>query len=435
MKYERIKSVLLVFLVITSVVLTWNLWIFQPTYEFDDEKNVHEVSISDPKDVGDVIRPFKLLLHVDGDHFGIVDEKSVEETLHELSSWTFYDLGEEKELSRNQIQALSQNENSLELIYPDYMPFNVYKGILRFETETIPSGSFDRLIIQSDNWANGDGVAFFISTEEGKVYESHVSHDHIRALFSRLGGELDEMLSFESYELPDGRQTYVAAEKSVMYKYKYYADFIEPDKFQNALFKDPSYVRRNGSPDGEKYTDGTSLMNVDMTSYMIFYINPSQALEARSNPFDPDLLKKSIEFINEHAGWTDNYKYTGVDPATQRTTFQLYFKGYPVFNNEGMSEIKLFWGKEQIYQYQRPYFTLDIPLPHPEKANMPSGKDVLDSLLSDPKIEQGKLNMLTLGYRLYEDPENLKVFILEPAWYYLYDGSWEQYDKAETRGE
>ncbi len=435
MRYETIKSVLLAFLIITSGVLTWNLWTFHPKYELNDEKHVHEVSISDPKDIGDVIRPVKLLLHMDSDHFGIVDEKKVGETLQELNGWTFYDMGDERIFSQDQIRALAQRDKTLELIYTDLVPFDLYKGILRFESENLPSGSFDRLVIHLEDGDKEDGTVFFISSREGKVYESHVNHDHIEALFKRLKKQESQFPKFKSYELPDGRVKYLPAKETLMYRYNYYADYIDPDKFRRALFKDPTLVRKTHEDStSEKFTDGTSLMNVDKTISMISYVNPSQAIDPEIAQADTDLLKKSIDFINEHAGWTDNYKYFSLDPATQKATFQLFLKGYPVFNVEGMSEIKLYWGKEEVYQYRRPYYSLDIPLPHPEKVYMSSGEEVMDTLLADPSIDINKLQELILGYRIYKNPENPKVIILDPSWYYLYEGTWERFETKEVRG-
>lgn len=434
MRYETIKSVLLVFLVITSGVLTWNLWTFHPKYEFNDEKHVHEVSISDPKDIADVIRPVKLLLHTDSGHFGIVDEKKVGETLQELSSWNFYDLGNERVYSQDQIMALSQREKSLELIFPDLVPFDLYKGILKFESERLPAGSFDRLVIYWEDESKEDGTAYFIASKEGKVYESHVNHDYIQALFTRLKNQESQFPEFERYELPDGRVKYLPAKETVMYRYNYYADYIDPNKFTRALFKDPSLVRKTSEDSAtEKFRDSTSEMNVDKSTSTIFYVNPSQAIDPAAGQADMDLLKRSIDFINEHKGWTDNYKYFSVDPSTQKVTFQLFLKGYPVFNVEGMSEIKLYWGKEEVYQYRRPYFSLDIPLPHPEKVNMSSGEEVMDTLLADPSIDINKLQELILGYRIYKNPENSKVIILDPSWYYLYDGTWERFEAKDVR--
>ncbi|RKJ30588.1 transcriptional regulator, partial [Butyricicoccus sp. 1XD8-22] len=45
-----------------------------------------------------------------------------------------------------------------------------------------------------------------------------------------------------------------------------------------------------------------------------------------------------------------------------------------------------------------------------------------------------KLQELILGYRIYKNPENPKVIILEPSWYYLYKDTWERFEVKEVRG-
>ena len=70
-----------------------------------------------------------------------------------------------------------------------------------------------------------------------------------------------------------------------------------------------------------------------------------------------------------------------MNETNQSVSFRLYNDGHPVFNQLGMSEIKEIWGDEQIYSYERPYFTLDFELPSETKeVLMPSGSDVMEQL-------------------------------------------------------
>ncbi|MFS0646059.1 YycH family regulatory protein [Siminovitchia sp. 179-K 8D1 HS] len=435
MNYENMKSVLLFFLVITSGILTWNLWTYQPKYEFNDEKHVHEVSISDPKDVADLIKPVGVLFHFGKDHYGTGKDEHIDELLSELTSWTFYDFSEPVVYSPGQIRKLSESEENIEIIYPDLVPFDIYKGILRFESDKLPYGAFNRIVIRLEKGREEDGSVYFISTKDGKVYESHVNHDQLAALFNHLEKGKTKYDPYEAYDLPDGRIKFLPAEKIEVPRYKYYADYIEPDSFKKALFKDPNLVRRDSNADGEKHMDGTSLMTVNYTTNMIFYVNPGQAIDSRGKNEDMNVLKKSINFVNEHAGWTDNYHYLSMDPYNKNTAFLLFIKGYPVFNQDGMTEIELTWGKEEIYQYERPYFILDIPLPAPTTVTLPSGKEAMDALLSNPDIKSDLIQEFIIGYGLAKDPENPKVLTLEPSWYYLYAGSWLRLDVEDKKGE
>jgi regulatory protein YycH of two-component signal transduction system YycFG len=434
-KYEQLKSALLIFLVITSGLLTWNLWTYQPKYEFNDKKNVHDVSISDPKDVADLIKPVKVLLHLGEGHFGTAREEQIDELFTELSGWTLYDVGEAAVYSPGQIRRLSEKGNNIEIIYPDLVPFNLYKGILRFESDKLPYGAFNRIVIHLEKGQKEDGSVYFVSTKDGKVYEGHVNNDQLVSLFHYLKTGKKKYDKYKAYDLPDGRIMFLPADEVEMPRYKYYSDYIKPERFQNALFKDPSYVRRDINADGEKFTDGTSLMTVDYTTDMIFYVNPSQAIDSRVKNGDMSVLKKSIDFVNDHAGWTDQYRYFSMDPYNKNTLFLLFVKGFPVFNQDGMTEIEQTWGKEEIYQYERPYFILDIPLPSPQMITLPSGEQALDTLLANPDIKVDLVGELAMGYQLTKDPDNPKVLTLDPSWYYSYAGSWLRLDPEEIKGE
>lgn len=164
-------------------------------------------------------------------------------------------------------------------------------------------------------------------------------------------------------------------------------------------------------------------------------MNPSQTINTRIKSEDMNVLERSINFVNEHAGWTDNYRYLSMDPYDKNIKFLLFIKGYPVFSQEGMTKMELTWGKEEIYQYERPYFILDIPLPAPKVVTLPSGKEAMDELLSNPDIKVDLIQEFIIGYGLVKDPENPKLLTLEPSWYYLYAGSWLRLDTEEIKGE
>ena len=71
-------------------------------------------------------------------------------------------------------------------------------------------------------------------------------------------------------------------------------------------------VRHEDVVSGEEYTDSTRLMSVNKDTYMISYINPSQKSTVPSS--SSDLLAKSIEFINNHAGWKgSNYRFDSMN--------------------------------------------------------------------------------------------------------------------------
>ena len=151
------------------------------------------------------------------------------------------------------------------------------------------------------------------------------------------------------YEISGKRVLYMPKNPSKMVGYKYFYNEINPEKFKNALFSDPSFVKKDILSDGEEYTDGSRLMNVDANKKMITYVDPAE--ESESVRASSDLIKQSIEFVNAHGGWTDHYRYFNVTNVDQQVNYRLFMQGIPVFNEDGTAEILQYWGQEKIYQY------------------------------------------------------------------------------------
>ena len=94
----------------------------------------------------------------------------------------------------------------------------------------------------------------------------------------------------------------------------------------------------------KEYTDASNLMRVDNESNMILYVDPAEEETQAIN--SNDILQRSINFVNEHGGWTDDYRYEGLDNAQKAVLFRLYLVGYPIFSeNSVVSEMRLEWGK------------------------------------------------------------------------------------------
>jgi len=246
----------------------------------------------------------------------------------------------------------------------------------------------------------------------------------------------DEYKGFE-LKSQDGpkRVMYLPIEKQNMLGYTYFAEYINPDQFKNALFRDPAKVRRDSTQNGVQFTDDRSVMNVDYSTNMIDYINPGQETITQTNNNNRDLLKRSIDFVNEHEGWTDSYRYFDMGIFERKVVFRLFSNNYPVFNEQGMTEISQYWGSEEILKYKRPYF-LKHPFGVSTNTTLPSGEYVFNTLLEDPGFKQDMLESILVGYRLFKTSSNTEteVLTLEPSWYYLYAGSWIRFERGDMSG-
>ncbi|MBW8347974.1 hypothetical protein K0H71_00770 [Bacillus sp. IITD106] len=439
MRYETVKSIVLTVLVFLSIFLTWSLWTYKPKYEFPDTKFVHKISIADQKDTAELIKPLKVLFHIDDEVYGTVLDEDINSILSQMSEWNIYNLGGARILDPEKIDELSHDGNMVEITYPDSVPFALYKGVLHFEGDVLPNASFDRIVIDLDGDEKSGSSISFISTSEGREYKSNVNAEKVAALLKSTREKKKAYDEYTAIELEGSegqkRTIYVTTKEKEMSVYQYPVEYFSPEKFKSALFRDPAKVKRDGLSAGEQYTDDRSVMNVDYTTNMIEYINPGLEASTETSLTNSDVLKRSIDFVNEHWGWTGNYRYFDMSVYEKKTVFQLFRNNFPVFNEQGMANILLYWGSEEIYRYKRPYFSNQLELKG-RTEKVPSGESVLNKLLEDPNFNVDTFETMLIGYKLSKvDSDNTSVINLEPSWYYLYGGSWIRFDLDDKRGD
>jgi regulatory protein YycH of two-component signal transduction system YycFG len=434
MTYENIKSAILTFLVIGSAFLTWNLWTYQPDYETMENANyVQEVSIGEKKEIRAVIKPERVLFHFQNSHYGTESSIDLDKIVREMSQWNIYDVKNYTNKVED-FQKLVHGDGNAEILFPEEVPLDIYKNVLTFEDRSVPNIKFDRIVINMKNLQKETSTIYFVSYEKKEVYISYVSSTEINNFNREFFKFAYKYPSYFSYEPNENRVVFLPEAETEMVRYKYYLDFLDSNKFKEALFNDPSVVQKTIIPEGEEYTDGSSKMNIYDKENLLFYVNPIDENDFEGSSVE--ILQRGIDFINEHGGWTDQYRFVGLDEWNQQLTFRLYnTDGYPIFNENGMSEIIEVWGKSELTKYLRPNFSLGLPLTtEMSEVLTPSGWQILDFLEKQKDFHLELLEDFTLGYHMEKDPKEPKLIVLEPAWFYRYNGVWRQVRLDNVRG-
>ncbi|ASS94617.1 YycH family regulatory protein [Peribacillus simplex] len=428
MNFERAKSIILIILVGTSIFLTWSIWTYEPEYDPFEQSSEFIKIKSDVQIVSDVIKPVSILFHGNGQHFQTSNPVEINEMEKEFSQWRFSGI---KEVSVKRLQRkfddFVHEDGSIEIKFSDDIPIALYKTVLNIRDKEVPEFSFDRILIKQKDISGKESAVYFVSYDQEKIYQGMVDSKKLRNFMdSFYRGSYDEHPEYTAETINSKRTLFVPENPVEINRFEYYIDDLDIGNLKNALFNNPKYVRQEPVSVGEEYTDGTRLMTVNKDNYLISYINPAQ----KSKLFDSssDLLQKSIDFINDNAGWEDNnYRFAYMSENEQRVVFRLFVNGYPAFNESGMTEIEQIWGKEEIYSYDRPYFSLDSVLPSEESGKtLKSGREVLNQLKSKDNIDFKSVEDISIGYRLNKslDSKLVTLVTLDPTWYYRVGDKW-----------
>lgn len=425
MNLERAKSIILAILIVTSSYLTWSIWTYEPKYEKIGQGNYINIE-TDEKTVGDVIKPNYIFIHRDQRHFQTSNQADLVGAEKQIGEWHLSNLKRlSSQMKKKEFNEFIHANGTIEISFPDEIPLTLYKTALRIKDKEIPDFSFDQILYKQSDTQTQKGVIYFSSSEKRSLMKASIDSSELKAFNDHFYQKAYSFPEYVVYAVQQN-QFFVPKNQIRLKRYKYYIDYLDIDNFKDALFMDPLNVRHESVVGGEEYTDSTRLMSVDKANYMISYINPSQKSKTLSS--SSDLLAKSIEYVNNHAGWKEsNYRLANIDEANQSVTFRLYKNGYPVFNTFGMTEIREIWGEQEIYSYQRPYFTLDFVLPSEDDVVlMPSGLDVMNQLKRMRNFDDLNVQDLTMGYTLSIAPLDTNLISLEPTWYYRSDGNWFQ---------
>lgn len=434
MRYENIKSAILIFLVLFSIVLTWNLWTYQPDFKTIDNKNyVEQVSISEQKELKKIVKPDTIYFHVNGKHFGTENSLEIDRLVREIGRWVVSDVKNNSEKAGS-IKDLSEKGRAVEIAFPAKVPVEIYRNILNIDQKKIPPFNFDRIVVNMDSTNKENGSVYFVSSETQQVYSAQIPLSFLNDFNKNFFKNATNYPAYFAFKPTDRRTIYLPEKETNMLVYKYLPAKLDSELFKEALFRDPSFVRKSVIDGGEEYTNDSSKMNIDDSTNILTYVNPTENNTYVGNSYD--LLNKSIDFVNGHGGWTDSYRYVSMDELNQKVTFRLYStEGYPVFNERGMSEVTEVWGRDEINKYIRPSIALDFAI-QSEMAtvSLPSGHQVLEYLQTKKNFKISHLEDIVLGYQMQKDLKSEQLITLEPTWFYQYNGSWGQVTSEDLGG-
>ncbi|ANB61355.1 yycH family protein [Anoxybacillus amylolyticus] len=435
MKYETAKTILLTFLVLTSIAFTWELWTYHPQYDaIQTDEYIQNVSISNTQvETSMIVRPSQIIIHKNDAHYGMIDEGDMTKLLKEMKKWTFDDFENiSSTISKEDFSSFVHRKEAIEIIYPDDIPMNIFRDLFQIDDKGMDGVSFNTIVIPIGK--NQGLIAYFVSTDHRRVYKATVSDVSLGEI-NQFYEKAEKFPRYLAYNVSETKAFFLPEKEMMMSRLQYYTDELDPDKFKEALFSDPSFVKKDVLAFGEEYTDGSRLMDVNFLQKLLLYVNPA-AKNTEGSPSEDSaaLIQKSIDFVNEHGGWTDMYHFAEWDQEKRKVVFRLYANNYPVFNDYGMSEIIQIWGTNEVNKYQRPLFRLEIPDRVSVSTKVWSGQEVIKQLEKQKGFRKVLVDGIALGYKLVKEQGKGKVIILEPAWFCLYNGTWKPISLTETTG-
>ncbi|RNF39914.1 YycH family regulatory protein [Planococcus salinus] len=434
MKYiEQIKSIILFLLILLSLALTFTIWNFTPSFEELESATPVEVSIGESKSAEEVIKPIKVLYHSFDVVTGTTEQEKIDALVTLMGEWQIRDITQVEEgASPTVLSSYMHGPNRTVLYYPGTVPFPVFDVILQIDENTIPEASFDRVVIERGTDERSPLTAYFINSTSGGVYQGIVAAEELEEFQDLIVQALD----YESYITDDAigvLPIYVPENGTEEVAYSYLMEEIASRSFRNGLFDDPANVQSTGDILDEEYTDDSAVMRLDDEDKMLTYIQP------RAETTDPaipsDLLFDTVNFVNEHGGWTNDYRYFGVNALNQQIDYRLFVSNKPVFSDTTATKMELTWGAdagvEQIFSYRRPYYLLESAV-ETNTVELASGEVILSGISRLENLDPSSVTDIIQAYELTRNDAD-QLIQIQPMWYVKVSGTWQPLT-SETLG-
>ncbi|WIG12592.1 YycH family regulatory protein [Bacillus thuringiensis] len=411
MSMENFKTIVLINLVVISLFLTFNLWTYVPdSTSMQNAKFVQGNEGMNQTKISDVVRPTSIIVHKDKNHYGGRREADIESIYKPLEVGELHDF-REISITKGDFLSYVHGEGKVELVFPTDIPFDAVKSMFNMkEKSTDKPKHFNRILLDPSRSKDQEIKINFVSDGDNfKIYEAKLSGLYLKDIVNAQNQFIVSAKPYFDYQLNDMKKLFLPDGTTELSNITYISSNLAVDTFKNALFSDPRYLSPITEMSKETFTDGIRSMEIENDRHMLKYKNSSVLTEKTIDNLM--LLQKSFEFVSGHSGSLDSYRLDYMNKG--ETVFRLNEDGYPVFNADGLAELRQVWGSEEVMEYERPLLSLNTKGIE-QKVTLPSGHVVIASLENNPEIKKQVIKDIGIGYKLSLDGQ---VVRLQPIWY------------------
>lgn len=321
---ENVKSLLLAFLVVCSLVQSYFLIYRLPgsdTVVKTENDYIRTEDMGEDLKVENMIYPSQIAVHLgDNNHTIFYPESTFYNLIYSRLKGRQFD-GFQRYSVQNMNWADVRGRPGVELEFGYGVPVTLLQKVMQISPDPLfEAESISRLLIY--NTENEDQVrVFFFSSEGDVVYEATKADLTIQDVRQQVDFGRDWI----PYTLENG---YYVPEKPIeMVETGIKIGLYTTEQMQRSLFFDSSITRYIREKDGsEIYTDSKRSLQVRQDRNWINYTDPAAPAAGENNPGRNAL--SAVEFVNQHGGWNGQYRLEqtkSIDAESHTVIFKQYY--------------------------------------------------------------------------------------------------------------
>ncbi|GGA82642.1 YycH protein [Staphylococcus muscae] len=437
---ELIKSITLTILVISSIVLTLLIWNFTPDIaDVDSElakENTKSIGPRFESQINQVIAPLQLV-HVHGTN---IEGMPATREVNELSDiFAKQHINKVVYIENDQSLLLRElSDHFLILDYPTDIPIAIYlSDVLDVQAKVPNHFKFNRLIYDIDSAEHLVVYAIDETRHRAVKMTTSIKTSSAKNHLEELKMALRPYMNVSTNEDTVNKATYLYAPKAPenLKTYRTIFNHISVEDLNAILFDDTPIVRTTKSGN-TIYNNNTGVVNYDPDRKTYHYTNLT---EDEYSTRDMNIsIPRTFDYINEHGGFTDDFRLFNTNKDQGLITYQMFLNGRPIFYPNQLNQILVSWGERGIFEYSRGLLKTNVTIDNGEKPKkLPTLEDVRGALASSNQVDYRKVEQLVVGYRMVskKGPDNrLEIqenSQFEPIWFVKHEGKWYEFNDGE----
>lgn len=409
---ERAKTIILILLVASSILLTWQIWTYQPKYEslLPTEYVAHE-GLAEKRELGELVKASMIVYHYGEELHRAAYPDMFQYTViqGQMRDWYFYSFQEINPEQYEIWQEAIRQSQGIELIFPTGIPFSILADMFQIPTEqNLPPTN--RIWIYQEQTSD-ELYAFFFSEEQQKITKARtgISNGELKTYLAL--GENRPMYEAYVFKEQDADKVYpihyLPVEPVEIMEHQYFYQRIPIEKLIPYLFVDPTFVRQMEQREGGTFfTDGSKGLQYHQNQLSMYFFHPiSESLSSNlTMPMPETYVQRSIQFVNQHQGWEHVYYLYSIDQSEvdqkMDVAFRKHVGNYPIYSRnaeEDVNVIQLGIQYDRVMGYFRPLVQVDRLMNQFPKV-LPSGTELVATLEAQ-EFPLERITSIEVGYQ------------------------------------
>ncbi|TCP52548.1 regulatory protein YycH of two-component signal transduction system YycFG [Tumebacillus sp. BK434] len=444
---EKLKTLLLTVLVITSLLLSLGIWSITPQYEaIDGPQFASNTAISDPsfeRTLNNVLGPRSILLHGGEEKHQVLfpGQSGYESGMELLTLATFFDIKLATGFQDDDWKKLISTGPSLQYDFDAVVPITLLNEseLLHFTSRLEPFMNVKTFYLFPSG--GNEFRAVFVANAD-MIYSASVVLP--QEPFKRLFEAEKEAPLYKLYGTALLHHFYLPILKPKVYSYSIDVNRgIETERLVDSFFLDKSLTRRVVERAGsEIVTDGNRIVRIDALGQLIQYRNLNLE-ESRFNQLEEDTgIPNALDFANAHGGFVGSvavHQVRSIRPTEmvgRQFEFRPLVEGLPVIGD--LSSVAVQVVNNDVAAMRRsPLLTGAKPVRGP-LITVLSGAEVIALVEQNALLKTNRVTDIYLAYLMGDlrgDAAQLRpVWVVEQAGDYR-EGIFDAVTGEELRSE